>query len=31
MCIKLKRKKKTMDIVEKNFYFNDDENQDQQG
>ena len=30
MCIKLKRKKKK-DIVEKNFYFNEDENQDQQG
>ena len=28
---KIEKKKKTMDIVEKNFYFNDDENQDQQG
>ena len=31
MCVKLKRKKKKMDIAEKNFYFNDDENQGQQG
>ena len=28
---KIEKKNKTMDIVEENFYFNDDENQDQQG